>query len=123
MSIRALEVSDLLKIVPFEDDFRNEINAEYASYSDALKYDVQRVLRDAYYEILEQQTVVKLQQLMMEVESGLRPLTPDLNDEAERLVEKDFEYILSGKKNEIQQMEDIRSKLQQLILESKKASK
>lgn len=123
MSIRALEVSDLLKIVPFEEDFRNEINAEYASYSDALKYDVQRVLRDAYYEILEQQTVVKLQQLMMEVESGLRPLTPDLNDEAERLVEKDFEDILSGKKNEIQQMEDIRSKLQQLILESKKASK
>ena len=120
--MKKLEVKDLLKIVPFDDDFRNEIAAEYVTYSEALKYDIQKILWDAYYEIHDQQTVVKLQQLMMEVEAGLRPLTDDMNDDAERLVEKDFEDILTGKKNELQQIDDIRAKLQSLISESKKAS-
>ena len=117
--MKKLNVKDLLKLIPFEDDFRSEISREYESYSDALKYDVLKILWDAYYEVLEQQTVVKLQQLMLEVEAGKRTLTNDMNDEAERLVEKDFEDILSGKKNEIQQMEEIRNKLQSLIAESK----
>lgn len=121
--MRRLEIKDLLRIIPFEEGVRAEILNEFDTYSDALKYDIQKILWDAYYEILEQQTEVKLQQLMMEVEAGVRSLTTDMNDDAERLVENDFEDILNGKKNELQQIEDLRSKLQQLIQESKNASK
>lgn len=122
MAMKSLKVEDLIKIIPFDDDDRASILIDYKEGNESLRFEIHKILRAAYYEILERETVLKLQQLMMEVEAGLRPLTDDMNDDAERLVEKDFEDILTGKKNELQQIDDIRAKLQSLISESKKAS-
>ncbi len=121
--MKSFTIKDLFKIIPFEVDERNELLAEYDSYSDALKFEMQRICWSAYRELVDQQTELKYQKLMMEVESGTRPLVADLMDEARLEVQQDMEDVVSGKREEVQQMEDIRTKLQQLIQESKKVVK
>lgn len=121
--MKSFTIKDLFKIIPFEDDERNELLAEYDSYSDALKFEMQRICWGAYRELVEQQTELKYQKIMLEVEAGTRPMNADLMDEARLEVQQDMEDIVSGKKEEIQQMEDLRSKLQQLIQESKNTPK
>lgn len=118
--MKSLTIKDLFKIIPFEENERNELLAEYDTYEDALKFEIQRICWGAYREIVENETELKYQKIMMEVESGARPLNADLMFEARLEVQRDMEDIVSGKKDELQQMEDLRAKLQQLIQESKK---
>jgi len=121
--MKSFTIKDLFKIIPFEDNERNELLAEFDSYSDALKFEVQQICWNAYDELFEQQTELKFQKIMLEVEAGIRPIHADLMHEAQLEVQQDMEDIISGKREEVQQMEDIRSKLQQLIQESKKTIK
>ena len=48
------------------------------------------------------------------MEDGTRELSPNLMKEAEDLVYKDYQEILSGRKKEFEQIEEIRSKLKSL---------
>ena len=120
--MKSFTITDLFKIIPFEEAERNEFIAEYDTYEDALKFEIQRICWKAYREIVDQETELKYQKILLEVENGLRPLNADLMYEARLEVQQDMEDIVSGKKAELKQMDDIRSKLQELIAASKGAS-
>lgn len=119
--MKTFTIKDLFKIIPFEDDERDTLLAEYDSFDDALKFEIQKICWDVYREIVDQETELKYQKLMLEAERGIRPLNADLMYDARLQVQQDMEDIVSGKKSELKQMDDIRSKLQQLVSESKKA--
>jgi hypothetical protein len=58
---------------------------------------------------------LKYDHYMEEVETGKRQLTPTMMQEAYQAVHKEYQDILSGKQKEVQQIEDLRNKIQNYL--------
>lgn len=104
-------VHDLATILQLDDSVRENLRKNYENYSDAKKYDVLAILWDGVHELKKKLAVLKYEQFMQEVDAGKRELTNDMYDEAVKAVWQDFEDILTGKKKDVDQIEQIRASL------------
>lgn len=113
-----ITIQEVIKILPMEQAKRESLLEEFKNGSNADNYDVSLVLWRAFHDLYEQLTELKFQQLQYETASGKKPMSSNLYNDAKRLVWEDFQNILSGKKAEIDQMEEIRAKIRATIGET-----
>lgn len=106
-----LTVFDLATILQLDDSVRDNLRKNYDNYSDVKKYDVLSILWDGIHDLKKKLAVLKYEQFMQEVDAGKRELTNDMYDEAVKAVWQDFQDILSGKNNDIEEINRIRNQL------------
>ncbi|OGK11275.1 hypothetical protein A2954_06130 [Candidatus Roizmanbacteria bacterium RIFCSPLOWO2_01_FULL_37_12] len=116
--MKKLTIFDIAEILQLDKDFKENLKKNFDTYSEDLKYEIIETLWDGLYKLQDKLTELKYQQFMDEVSDGKRELTNKLYNEAKMAIWKDFEDNLSGKKQEIDQMEQIRFKLQSLTNKS-----
>ena len=108
-------VKDIIKIVPLEEALRKELLANFDSYPQAQKFDIESSLWNAFTELTEELKKIKFEEFVKEIALGKKNTRTDLMNEAEKEVYKDYEDILSGKMEEIQQIDSVREKLAELM--------
>lgn len=105
---------EILKLIPLDNTLREQILKEYDSYGDGKKYDMGTIIWDAFTQLTNALIDLKFKKYMFEVENKQRKLTTDLYIKAKEAVYQDYDDILSGKKQDREQMEAIQKKLQSL---------
>lgn len=109
--MKKLTLVDIAKILQLGQETISELEQNFNSYSPDKKYYVHKTLWDGYDELKHRLAKLKYEQLLTEIDEGKRELMSDLYREALKLVAKDFEDILAGKPQEIEQIETIREQL------------
>jgi len=112
--MKQLTILDLATILQLDDSLKEELKNNFDKYSEGLKYGILDTLWNNFYKLRDELAKLKYQELLKEIELGKSQLTNDLYLQAQKRVWKDFEDMLSGKKQEVDQMEQIRVKLQSL---------
>lgn len=106
---------NILKILPLDKQFKETIQKEYETYDDVMKYEVVRILCDAVdeYETMLANSI--MDGYFAEVQDGKRTLSSDMYEQAKKEVYKEFEDIIAGKREEKEELEVIRKKLQSFL--------
>lgn len=112
--MKTYSVLDLATILQLDEPVKEDLRKNFDSYSNDLKYEIKQILWDGLHELKEKMAKIKYEELMLEVDEGKRDLTTDLYDQALKRVWQDFDDVLSGKKKDVEKMEEIRAKLQPL---------
>jgi len=112
--MKKLNIFDIADILQLDQEFKDNLKKNFDTYSEDTKFEITDTLWEGLYKLQNRLTEVKYQQYMDEVAQGKRQLTNQLYSEAKRAVWSDFEDILSGKKHEVDQMDEIREKLKSL---------
>lgn len=106
-----LTVHDLATILQLDDAVKENLRKNYDNYSDAKKYDVLAILWDGVHDLKKKLADLKYEQFLQEVDAGKRELTNDIYNQSVKAVWQDFQDILSGKNNDIEEINRIRSQL------------
>ncbi len=109
---------DIIKIIQLDEEQKKMLLAEYDSYDEGKKYEISSVCWNIFSEMTDKLTDIKYQHFIDEVEEGKRTLSPDIQDLARDVVHEEYRDILSGKKQDMQHIEEIRAKLQDLFKKS-----
>jgi len=112
--MKTYSILDLAIILQLDEPVKEDLRKNFDSYSNDLKYEIKQILWDGLHELKDRMAKIKYEELMQEVDEGKRELTTDLYDQALKRVWQDFDDVLSGKKKETEQIEQIRAKLQPL---------
>lgn len=112
--MKDLTISDLATILQLDARIKEDLEKNFDSYSESLKEKTLKILWDGLHELKEKMAKIKYEELLLEVDEGKRELTTDLYDEALKRVWQDFDDMLSGKKKDVEKIEEIRAKLQPL---------
>ncbi len=104
-------ISDLATVLQLDKSVKEDLRINYENYNEDLKYEIQKVLWDGVHELKNRLAKLKHEEMLLEVDEGKRELTTDLYQQAVKAVWQDFDDLLAGKKNDISQIEEIRSKL------------
>lgn len=107
----SITISDVIKILPLPEKTKEKLLLISFGTDKAISYETQKILWDQYEEYKTNLTNLKYQRLMKEVEEGKRKISPHIYQDAEDEVLQDFENILTGKKKEQEQIEEIQAKL------------
>jgi len=116
--MRQLNSKDLIRILPFEKEFRNKLLSEYDSYEEGKKFEVTKVLWESFDELYEAIKKAKSDTLTKEVADGTRHLTSDISEIIDQEVWDDIEARLQKDPEADESLLKIRDKLQHLIKEN-----
>lgn len=116
--MKQFTISDLLKILQFDDGLKNDLLSHFEGYPDAKKSEILDILWNGVFELHGKLSELKYQQYLNEVEQGSRELTDRMYLRAKQETWKEIEEMAQGKKQEVEQIESIRQKLQQFIPQS-----
>jgi len=103
---------DIIKIIPLEPAYKEQLLAEYDTYDDSKKYEISAVCWATFTELTDKLADMKYKEFMEEVVLGKRKLTTNMMGDAYSAVHKEYEDVMTGKKQEVQQIDEIRNKLQ-----------
>lgn len=106
--MKQLTVLDLATILQLDEWVKDDLRKNFDSWNDELKYETQKTLWDGVYELKDRLAKLKYEEFLLEVDEGKRELTTDLYHHAVKAVWQDFEDMLSGKKKELAQIEEIK---------------
>lgn len=110
-TMRKFTISDLATVLQIDPGLKEDLVKRFDSFDSDTQYRTQEILWDGLHELKEKLTELKYEQFLAEVDEGKRKLMSDLYDQAEEAVWQDFEDILSGKKKEKEQIENIISSI------------
>jgi hypothetical protein len=113
--MKTYTIFDILTILGLEENYKGNLRRKFNSYSDGLKYDIQKIIWDSLYDLHKKLSMVKYQQFLEEARLGKRPLLSDLYNQAKAAVWQDFDDILAGRPQELKEIDEIRAKLQTFI--------
>ena len=114
--MKTFNLTEILKIVPFDAVFREEISQTLVYGTVDEKYEAEKACWDAFWEMYKVLTELKYKELATSLMKGDTTLKlAELTRKARQAVWKDFEDMLTGKKQDVEQIDEIRAKLQQLI--------
>lgn len=108
-------IEDLALIIGYQMPEIQKLSQEFKLGDEETKENILTVLWDGLYELKEKLAKLKYEKLLLEVDEGKRELTSDLYPEAVKQVWQDFDDIVSGKKKEIDQIEEIMVRMQKAI--------
>lgn len=114
--MRNLTPHELIKIIPLEKETRAELLRDYDSYNEDKRVDILMICWKAFGQLKDKMQEIKYQQFLLEVEKGERKLTQDFMYEVNDAVWEDIEEILQGKREEKEELDDIRKQLQTLMI-------
>lgn len=118
--MKIFSFAEAFKLIAPDNAYREGLISEMDGESIENQYEIKKIIWSAFWELFNAQSSLKMQEIIkmektIDLKIALR--------KARQAIWVDFQDILSGKKVELQQMDDIRSKLQQLISASRGASK
>lgn len=105
-------ISDLATILQLDPITKDNLIKKYPNYPDSTKEKIIEILWNGVFELMDRLAQLKHEELLVEVQDGKRELTTDLYHQAVKAVRQDFEEILSGRKNESEEIAKIRANLQ-----------
>ena len=108
-------IFDIAKILQLDEEFQNELKTKFNTYDDAKKCEIIETLWSVLFELHDKLTVVRYNEFLKEIDDGKRELLNNLFLQAKRSVWQDFDQILAGKPKELEQIDEIRSKLEEII--------
>lgn len=109
--MKKFTVLDLANILQLDEPVKEDLRLNYESYDADLKSEISDVLWNGLHMLKEKLAEQRYEQYLTEVEEGKRELTSDLYNDALRSVWQDFDDVVSGKKKELEQIDEIRAKL------------
>ncbi len=112
--MRAFTFKEIIKIIPLEGASRGKLLKDYDGFDDSLKVKIQRICWNAFAEMREQLFDIALQGLLTNATTGGLPRQYSMRQQADILVERVFEDLLTGKAQELEQLREIREKLKAL---------
>jgi hypothetical protein len=110
--MKKLTIADISKILQLNNNYIEELSNNFSSYDEDLRYGIVEILWNGLHELKNRLAKLKYENLLLEVDEGKRQLTTDIYAQAVKAVWQDFEDILSGKKNELDQIATIKAQLQ-----------
>jgi len=113
--MREYTITDIIRVLPFSKEDREKLLADYPTYDDALQFEVKRICWEQFAVYLRTLSDLKEKTFLAEVQQGSRKLSSSFSDDAKKAVLDEFEDVLTGKKEELEQIDTIRTKLQELI--------
>lgn len=116
--MKKMTIFDIAKILKFDDKQTNDLKKDFETGDGEKKVEIIDIMWNAFFELHKNLSDLKYRQLMQEVGEGKRDLTTDLYLQAKKLAMKELEEILSDTPQEVQQMDEIRSRLQNLTKNS-----
>jgi len=111
---------EAFKIIMPDESYRDALVKDMNTESSENQYEIKKIIWSAFWDLFNSQVSLKMKE-KIEKENTINQSVALRQSRKEIWTE--FEDILSGKKGEMDEMKEIRTKLQQLILESRSASK
>lgn len=112
--MRNYTVTDILKILPFDEAKRAEFITKFDSSDVNARAQMESVCWSLFTEYYEGLADIKYKELLQKATEDGHKLTHGLMDEAYEKVHEDFENVLNGKQQDTQQIQAIQEKLQSL---------
>jgi len=109
--MKKFTIFEIAKLLNFNDQEIKDIETDYKASDEAKRCETMDIFYDSYFELLDKLAKIKYNQFMEEASEGKRELKTDLYQQAKRAVWTDFENILAGKPQEVDQLDEIRNKL------------
>ncbi|MBP9691257.1 hypothetical protein KBD81_04225 [Candidatus Woesebacteria bacterium] len=116
--MREFNTIDIIKIIPFDQKTRETLLAEYEGYEEGKKFEVTKILWEAFDEMFEAIKAEKTSILMREVAEGKRHLTGNIAETVDLEVWAALEARLEKNPADDDSLSEIRNKLQHLITEN-----
>lgn len=110
--MKQLNLLDLATILQLNEKTKENLKNNFDNYDDVKKADILNILWDGVFELKERLAKIKYEEFLLEVDEGKRELTTDMYDEATKAAWQDLEDMLSGKFQDLKQLEEVRAKLQ-----------
>ena len=110
--IKSPTTLDILKCIPLTDALRTDIVTRYATMDQGERYELTRIIWDALWEYHRILADEYFEILLARAGRGEEQLTTDLYDRAVKEVWDHLEIIWSGHKTDTQELDEIRSQLQ-----------
>lgn len=111
-----LTTEKLIQIIPLADDLRQDLRSRWEHMDPDEKFQVERILWDAYYEIYEMKLEINIQKKLAELgeEGSDVQLGPDFYQKVAEETEKEM-HTDSLVKADSTELVDVRQKLEQLM--------
>lgn len=113
--MKEFTIFDIAKILQLDQEVQDNLQKNFDTYSDSLKYAITKTLWDGLYELHDELTKLQYELFLDEVRQGKRELMNNLNDLAKRSVWEDIEKMLTGEFHETQKIQEIRTKLKSIV--------
>lgn len=113
--MRYLKTTDLITLLPIDNGLKTSLNNKLLNVGNEERLDYEQLLWSVFSEYKEKLENIYYQEMFIEAEQNKRELTAGLMQRAKKRAAEEFENVLSGKKQELQEVDEIRSKLQTLI--------
>ncbi|HII89195.1 TPA: hypothetical protein HA253_06385 [Candidatus Woesearchaeota archaeon] len=116
--MRELQTKDLIRLIPLSIDFRKKLLVEYDTYEAGKKFEITRVMWEAFDELYEAIKAAKTDKLTKEVADGTRHISGDISLTIDQEVWEEIEKRLQKDPADDQSLSKVREKLQHLITET-----
>ncbi len=95
---KAHKTKDLIKLLPFEKSFQEELATKYDTMDESEHYVVDQILWTTYDSLFEMQVQTNLQIAMEEIKDGKRKMEGDLYPDVLKQTQQSFDqYLMSIK--------------------------
>lgn len=103
---------EAFKIVIPDDAYRNNVVKDMNTESLENQYEIKKIIWSAFWDLFNSQVALKMQE-KIKIENTIAP--GDALKLSRQAMWAEFQDILTGKKQEVDEMKEIRSRLQELI--------
>lgn len=117
-----ITTKDIIKILPFDNQFKIDLLEIFDNLSDDQKYNVERILWTTYSALYKLKYQEKVRLAMVEVKNGQRGLDNNLGDKIEEEVEKEMQEE-AQKSIEGTDLTAARKAMEQIVKEIREAKK
>lgn len=117
-----ITTKDLITIIPFEDDIRADLLAQYDSLSGERKYLIDKMLWDAYDALYELKLQENMQRAFIEAKEGKQKLDPEFYKRVKQKTEEEMTKV-DVLKVEQTDLDAARKAMEQIVSEIQAAKK
>lgn len=89
--MKTVTTEDIIKMLPFEEDFKNDLLANWDTLSEDQQYDITEIVWDLYSAMYEIQYETNMRVAMLRVQEGTEHFDEEFNKRIEEQTEKDME--------------------------------
>ncbi len=114
--MQRITVKQLLNLLPIEDKLRQDVLAEFDSYSDGQRLSLSKLCWMMFYELIDAEAQYEFKKALVDIKDGKRKLSEDLYQQIEKQVSMKFMRNIRDEQ-EADLLEETRNKLKTMITE------
>lgn len=112
--MQALTTEDLIKMLPFKEEFREELLDKYASFTDDQKYSIERIVWDYYDEIYEERLQKNMDLAMERAKHNEEKMDHDFYKRVNQQTEQELQEEFSKSETTVD-LSEAREELEEII--------